>query len=421
MGADGEHSIAKIQKTKSFKNHCLLLSAGDRIVGAARDLTNKLGQPHFVDEKDKRYIVLAVVRSEAFESRLNDARTGLNLSAKTVETIVSTISDVIQQTETHQIERIKTEQSTHLNEALRENPILRIGLKGRSVTEYVASKPNNWSAEEFVSDLAIERFRASTDLTRAITTAASSPTDYEQKIEELVGKLDANKKEALAEYVLHRKSVIELVEAARKFGDDGKRSAEDVIHELVFRRFTDNVALEYFEHNLWLIDDALAFLPYVSSDRTMHGGGRQKGDRVTDLAFFDDSMVLGDNDGTTISIVEFKKPSRDDYTFGGKNDPVLQVIDTLQKATARGGITKTDGTHFAFTGVVRRFAFIVADHTPSLVRVLQSHDFKSDWNPKIHFRYRDNEQIFIQAFGYDTLVENAKKRNQAFFSVLLGE
>ena len=133
------YSIAKIQKTKSFKNHCLLLSAGDRIVGAARDLTNKLGQPHFVDGEDKRYIVLAVVRSEAFESRLNDARTGLNLSAKTVETIVSTVSDVIQQTETHQIERIKTEQSTHLSEALRENPILRIGLKGRSVTEYVAS------------------------------------------------------------------------------------------------------------------------------------------------------------------------------------------------------------------------------------------------------------------------------------------
>jgi hypothetical protein len=55
------------------------------------------------------------------------------------------------------------------------------------------------------------------------------------------------------------------------------------------------------------------------------------------------------------------------------------------------------------------------------VKVLQRHVFKNDWNPKIFFKYRDNEQIFIQAFGYDTLIENAKKRNQAFFSVLLGE
>jgi hypothetical protein len=417
-----KYALTKIPKTRSFKNHCLLFSAADRIVGAPRDLSNKLGQPHFLDEKNESYIVIAVVRSTAFESRLNDARTGLNLSAKTVEGIVSKVSDVIQESETAQIDKIKSEQSSDLTDALKENPILRLGLKGRSVSEYVASKPNNWSAEEFVSDLVIERYRASTDLSKQIASIMENPEGYREKIEGLAGTLDANKKEALAEYVIHRKSVIELVEAARRFGPDGGRTPEDVIHELVFRRFTDNVEASYFEHNLWLIDDALAFLPYISSDRTLHGGGRKIGDKVTDIAFFDNSMVLGDNDGTTITIVEFKRPSRDDYSFGNvKSDPVLQVIETLEKATERGSITKTDGTFFAFRGVVRRFAFIVADQTPSLVKVLKKHDFKNEWNPEIFFRYRDNEEIFIQAFGYDTLVANAKKRNQAFFSVLLGE
>jgi hypothetical protein len=417
-----KYALTKIPKTKSFKSHCLLFSAADRIVGAPRDLSNKLGQPHFLDEKNDSYIVIAVVRSTAFESRLNDARTGLNLSAKTVEGIVSKVSDVIQEAESAQIDKIKSEQSHDLNGALKENPILRIGLKGRSVTDYVASKPNNWSAEEFVSDLAIERFRASTDLSKQIASVMENPDSYREKIEGLASALDETKKEALAEYVLHRKSVIELVETARKYRPDGGRTPEDVIHELVFRRYTDNVEASYFEHNLWLIDDALAFLPYISSDRTMHGGGRKTGDKVTDIAFFDDSMVLGDNDGTTITIVEFKRPSRDDYNFGNvKSDPVLQVIETLEKATERGSITKTDGTFFAFRGVVRRFAFIVADLTPSLVKVLKKHDFKNDWNPEIFVRYRDNEEIFIQAFGYDTLVANAKKRNQAFFAVLLGE
>ena len=416
------YSLTKIPKTKSFKNHCLLFSAADRIVGAPRDLSNKLGQPHFLDEKNESYIVIAVVRSTAFESRLNDARTGLNLGAKTIEGIVSKVSDVIQESEAAQIDKIKSGQSSDLTDALKENPILRLGLKGRSVTDYVASKPNNWSAEEFVSDLAIERFRASTDLSKQIASIMENPDSYREKIEGLASTLDANKKEALAEYVLHRKSVIELVETARKFRTDGGRTPEDVIHELVFRRFTDNVEASYFEHNLWLIDDALAFLPFISSDRTLHGGGRKTGDKVTDIAFFDDSMVLGDNDGTTVTIVEFKKPSRDDFSFGNiKSDPVLQVIETLEKASERGSVTKTDGTFFMFRGVVRRFAFIIADQTPSLVRVLKKHDFKNDWNPEIFVRYRDNEEIFIQAFGYDTLVANAKKRNQAFFSVLLGE
>ncbi|MCL4679001.1 MAG: ATP-binding protein [Alphaproteobacteria bacterium] len=417
-----EYSLTKVPKTRSFKHHCLLFAAADRIVGKPRDLTNILGQPHFTDENDSNYIVIAVVRGSAFENRLNDARTGINLSPTIIEEIVGLISEVIQKGEKKQIEKIKKEQAKKLDEALRENPILRIGLRGQSISDYVSGKPNNWSNQQFVSDLAIHRYRASRELSKEIASAAQSPEDYTEKIREIVKKIDDNNKEALAEYVVHRKKVIELVETARKFGNTGNHAPEDVIHDLVFKRFSDSAKTDYFEHNLWLIDDALAFLPYVSSDRTMHGNRRQKGDKVADLAFFDDSLVLGDNDGTTITIVEFKKPSRDDYRFGNeKSDPVLQVINTLEQATRSGGIAKTDGTHFAFDGVVRRFAYIVADLTPSLLGVLKTHDFKNDWNPKIHFRYRDNEQIFIQAMGYDTLVENAKKRNQAFFSVLFDE
>ncbi|KAB7739145.1 hypothetical protein F2P47_14140 [Parvibaculum sedimenti] len=416
------YALTKIPKSRLFKNHCLLLSAADRIVGFPRDLSNKIGEPHFAGENNEKYIVIAVVRGDAFEKRLNDARTSINLPPKAIETIVSLVSDMIQHKEHDQIAKIKSEQSVELGDALRENPILRLGLRGKTLKDYVATKPNNWKAEQFVSDLAIERFRASHDLTKQITAAANNAEDYASKIRSLVEKVDEGKKEALAEYVIHRKNIISLVESARRYGSSGKHASEDTIHELVFRRFSDNVVTEYFEHNLWLIDDTLAFLPYVSSDRTLHGRGRKLGDKIGDLAFFDDSMVLGDNDGTTITIVEFKRPSRDDYSFGNiKTDPVLQVIETLDQATHSGGISKTDGTHFSFTGTVRRFAFIIADHKPTLVKVLKSHDFRNDWNPKIYVRYRDNEQIFIQAFGYDTLIENAKKRNQAFFSVLFGE
>ena len=416
-----DYSLTKVPRTRSFKNHSLLFAAGDRIVGNPRDLTNLLGQPAFMDDQDKPYIVIGVVRSDAFETRLNDARTGINISPAIIEEIVGAVGDIIQSTEKSQIDKIKTTQSRDLETALQENPILRIGLKGQSISGYVAGKPNNWKAQQFVSDLAIERYRVSRDLTKAITSAANDPDNYMANIKDIVDKIDASNKEALAEYVVHRKKVIELIEAARKYGSTGTHAPEDTIHDLVFHRFSDSVDTDYFEHNLWLVDDALAFLPYISSDRAMHGKGRKKGDKIADLAFFDDSLVLGDNDGTTITIIEFKRPSRDDYRFGDvKHDPVMQVIETLKDATAAGGIARTDGSHFAFRGVVRRFGYIVADLKPSLVNVLRNHDFKNDWNPDIYVRYRDNEQIFIQAMGYDTLIAHAKKRNQAFFSVLFG-
>ena len=416
------YSLAKIPRTRSFKSHCLLFSAGDRVVGSPKDLTNMLGAPYFKNEKDENYIVIGAVRGEAFERRLNDSRTGVNIAPKEVEKIVAAVSEVISKGERHQIDKIKDGQSAELNDALHQNPILRLGLKGQTVGEYVKSKPNNWSAQQFVADLAIERFRASKDLTKAITLASSNAENYAETIKDIVKSIDQNNKEALAEYVVHRKNVIELVETARKYKDDGKHAAEDVIHDLIFKRFTDNSQLDYLEHNLWLIDDALAFLPYVSSDRTTHGGSRQKGDKVTDLALFDDSLILGEEDGTTVTIVEFKKPSRNDYSFGpAKSDPVTQVIATLEKTVRAGGVTRSDGTHMSFTGVIRRFGYIIADLTPTLVEVLRLHDFKNDQNPKIFFKYRDNERVFIQALGYDTLLQNAKKRNQVFFSVLLGE
>lgn len=124
-----EYSLTKIPRTRSFKNHCLLFAAGDRIVGHPRDLTNLLGQPSFADENDQSYIVIAVVRSAAFETRLNDARTGINISPATIEEIVGRVGSIIQSTENDQIVKIKKAQSKELGEALQENPILRIGLK----------------------------------------------------------------------------------------------------------------------------------------------------------------------------------------------------------------------------------------------------------------------------------------------------
>ena len=234
--------------------------------------------------------------------------------------------------------------------------------------------------------------------------------------------LDKQKKDALAEYVVHRKKVISLIEAARKFGRDDKVPPEDTIHNLIFRRFSDSTEASYFDHNLWVVDDLLAFCQYISSDRTVHGGRRLAGDKVTDLLFYDDSMILGEDDGSSLIIVEFKKPSRNDYAFGpAKSDPVTQVVETLQKALAAGSAQKKDGEIFSFAAVTRRFAYIIADLTPTLIEVLKSHDFQNDWNPKVWYRYRGNEEMAIYVYGYDTMLENAKKRNAAFFQVLLEE
>lgn len=416
------YSLTRIPKSKKYNHHSLLLSAADRIVGASRDLTRKLGVDHFVDGKGEKYIIVAVVSGAAFEGRLNDARTSIALPSGIVEDIVGGVCSAIEENENEQVKKIQGRQTELLTRALMENPILRLGLRGSSMADYIQRKPNNWRAENFVSDLAMARYRASNDLSKKLVAAAHDPEVYQKTFEEISSRLDEGRKEALAEYILHRRSIIEMVDAARKFDAEGKRGSEDRVHSLIFKRFSDTTETDYFEHNLWLIDDALAFLPYVSSDRTTHGGRRQLGDKVTDLLFFNESMVLGEDEGTTLTIVEFKKPSRNDYSFGNsKTDPVMQVIETLEKAVSSGGIQKKDGAFMSFSHVSRRTAYIIADLTPTLIRVLKNHDFRNDYDSKTFTRYHTNGEVFIQVFGYDTLISQAKKRNQAFFTVLLGE
>lgn len=417
-----DFTLSRVPRSRKFNQNSLLFSAAGRIVGSPRDLSQKLGRAFFVGEADERYIIIAVVSGEVLEKRLNDSRTSIDIPPKAIEDVVSAIAREIEAREGAQVQIIKEAQRKELAEALGENPILRTGLGGQSLEEYVKGKPNSWGADQFVSDLALKRFRATYNLSQSIAHASTNRESYYEQIHELVRKLDNEKKDALAEYVVHRRKIISLVEAARRFDENDLIAPEDTIHDLVFRRYSDNTSASYFDHNLWLVDDALAFCPYISSDRTVHGGRRQKGDKVTDLLFYEDSLIFGENDGSSLVIVEFKKPTRDDYAFGpAKLDPVMQVVETLEKAIVAGGISKADGGHFSFVQVTRRFAYIIADLTPTLIKVLKRHDFKNDWNPKIWFRYRDTEQMAIYVYGYDTMIENAKKRNAAFFSVLFDE
>jgi hypothetical protein len=46
---------------------------------------------------------------------------------------------------------------------------------------------------------------------------------------------------------------------------------------------------------------------------------RSAGDKVTDILFYEDSIILGENDGSSLIIVEFQEASRDDYRFGPLN------------------------------------------------------------------------------------------------------
>src|SRR5207248_6266149 len=122
--------------------------------------------------------------------------------------------------------------------------------------------------------------------------------------------------------------------------------------------------------NLWIIDEKLAYHYYVASDKPLNQiaeaieiDNRER----PDLLIFNRPFAFADSGPpfSAIVIIEFKRPSRDDYGEKEGKNPILQVYDYIAllksgKAKDRRGVTLNVPDHLPI------YAYIVCDLTPTL-------------------------------------------------------
>ena len=122
------------------------------------------------------------------------------------------------------------------------------------------------------------------DIIKTLEVGATSLDSYQEKFQKQFAKISEANKASLAEYVAHRKVILELLKKGIQSDDFGKYSKEAYIHNLIYpmRRTSDEI--EYQAHNLWLIDERLAYCEYVSSDIPFDNNPRE--DR-TDVMILD--------------------------------------------------------------------------------------------------------------------------------------
>lgn len=414
--------IAKVIRSELFPNHMMMLFADGRIIGSGRSIERKIGTSSFENSAGEKQVYVATVAGEFLDSRANTARTQIEASEEEIDQVVAFVSDKILAQEHEFVDTHRGTQTTLAVAAITRNPLLRTALHGTSITDYVRSKPMSWKAEDFVSDLALVRYRDQTHWDRVFDSGLKAPEKLKDMRDEILKHLDAESKDALAAYVSHRKAVLELAEATLGYQDDGRLSLEDVFHDLIHPRYEDSESTKFYQHNLWLIDDRLAFFGYISSDRTIHGGRRRAGDKVADIIMFDDCSVYREGDDDTLVLVEFKRPRRDDYKFGNpKSDPVQQLFETALTIREQGRLVTSTGRTIEVPEGVRIFGYVVADLEPSLKAICLNHDMRRTWDDRGFYRYHETRDVFVEVIGYDKMVGDAKKRNAAFFEVLLGD
>ena len=251
--------------------------------------------------------------------------------------------------------------------------------------------------------------------------------DYAERLASYMDKVTDLKQSDLANYVAHRRVVIDLLDFAVKRQEDGKFVREDVIHELIVPMRTTSTDAEYQRQNLWLVDERLAFHHFLASDvpLTSYPTSLSTSGKEPDIAairVFENPMLVGEGEPqlASITVIEIKRPMREGFQAGEgeSKDPILQSLGYLR--SLREGASTVDGRPIPNATKIPGFIYVVADLTDSLIDCCKLQQLQATADGMGFFGHQRDESYnaYIQVMSFDGLVASAKERNRAFFDTL---
>lgn len=281
--------------------------------------------------------------------------------------------------------------------------------------------------------LNIELYKVQSDLEveikelgeKVLNQKSINDTDaYKLLYDDFIEKFNDIGKANLAKYIVHRKSVIELLDKFLGTTENSDFLTEDTIHKIFFplKRESDEITFE--QQNLWLIDERLSYHSYLSSDKSFKEikvlPGTESLDRP-DLLIFNESFAFVNDEAphNSFVIVEFKRPERHDYnTRNRKKNPIDQVISYIgtireNKATdRRGKVIQIDKERTPF------YAYIICDFNNSLSEVLNERNYTQTPDGLGYFYFHTKYNAYIEVISYAKLLKDAKARNRLLFDKL---
>ncbi|MER9599464.1 hypothetical protein [Mesorhizobium sp. M0244] len=411
----------------------------DRLADHLPNLTSRLE-----DYDGKAFFYLGIVQSPYLTEHVNTNRTDFefgnpddaelelplsdhklipktDIRASALAFVEDDLKDVIETINSVKLDRIRR----YVQE---EAPQYRMLLKhAGSFLNKITPTPSRSEMEGILHrELFLRETELKKDSTRIIREA-SKITDYESYHKEFTEFLDRYNElgvSALAQYVQHRRIILDFLERAVKLPEDKKNyPLEKVVHQLVFPMQHSSEDIPSSEQNLWMIDERLTFHSFISSDKrnnalsVVDSKDKQRGD----IVIFDEKIIFSgerpddEHPLNSIIVIEFKQPGRNKYA--GDENPVLQAAKVIN--AIRGGKYLHKGRAIPIANAdIPATIFVVADLTPKLRQVLT--DFNATMTPDKQgfYGYHANHRVYYEVMDYTKMLSDAKKRNRIFFDKL---
>ena len=258
------------------------------------------------------------------------------------------------------------------------------------------------------------------DIEEKVKQNATDDVDFQPLFDEYCRNINELSRAGLAEYVIRRKAIIDLLGKALEVEPSGSYSLESRIHSIICPMQVSSDKVKLDDMNLWLIDDRLAYHHYLASDKYLSKLPvlENKTQKRTDLIVFDAALsyTAETDDINSITIVELKRPQRND-PLSESNDPVWQVLKYVRDIR-NGKIKKDNGRDFGDMSRVKFYCYVIGDLTQSMRDSAEGRGLRLTQDNQGYYGYNEAIGAYVEVISYDKLLKNARQRNQVFFDKL---
>lgn len=268
-------------------------------------------------------------------------------------------------------------------------------------------------------DIELEHRQRAASIRSMPLASVNGSEEYAELYRQYLDEENELGKAALARYVVHRRTILEMLESALKIQDTGTYAREDLVHNLIFPMRTTSDEVDFARQNLWVVDERLAYHTHLASDlpvsrlTAIDVGGKDE----PDLVVFNTPRAFADTKSPyqSVVIVEFKRPERNEYPAREEN-PVEQVLRYVRRI--KEGQAKDRDRRTINVGAIPFYAYILCSLTPRMRAIAEDHDFVRTPDNEGYFKYHQSQGCYIEIVSYDKVLNDAKKRNRAFFERL---
>lgn len=415
-GKSVELSVTHIKLNKSFRetgcgDHRLFLTANNRTV-REQCIDNLLG----VGLLDEQSVYVGCVKSSYLDEKVNQERNFFLVEGKELEQIVKKVISGSKEFLAPYIRDVLEAKKAIINQLLKDNPqfcgyIEDIDEAAKELA------PNCIKKEDIFIQLCYKRVRKQNHYARikAEILEAEDIISVQKQVDDYSHYIGQEQKNMLAEYVLKRRAILDLLEKIMMPTETGKSHLEKTFHKLVCPMKKTSDSLQLDEHNLWLIDDRLAYYTFFASDLELNKFSDASEEDRPDLVIFDRHLSFKGADGADpVVIMEFKRPNDPPNT-----DPVEELIKNVRLLREhkirdiKGRVITEIKDTTPFIG------YIIADTTPQLEQQIKDRGiFVKTPDGDGYFGIHPAYNTTIEVIPFAKLFRDAKKRNNIFFEKL---